>query len=280
MNAAYRTGLVASVMFGFSLSLPTVASAQEVGQISYQMGRKAIISITNSYGPITVKGSDGKVVSVTYTSYAKSVAFDNERHGNRLSLVSVSEHLGDNLAEYSLLAPRHAFLSLFAHGPIHVEGLAGDITIQTTGHAVEIKNLNDAYINVKTLDGPVTLTALRNCHVYIHSIDGPINISDAPGSSVEANSTGGRITYDGDPGSNGDYRLSSHSGDVDVSIPASALVEVQTNGHSGQKPDESTTGMTRRNSLFLSPTSVSRAHFELRSFIGKVRLKRPRTALR
>lgn len=155
-----------------------------------------------------------------------------------------------------------------------MEGLAGDVTIQTTSNPIEIMNLDDAYIHVKTLDGSVTLTAVRNSHVYVQSLNGPINISNAPGSWVEANSTGGRITYDGDPGTGGDYRLSSHSGDVDVSIPESAFVEIQTDGQSGQSPNETGT-QTRRNSPFLRRGSLERAHFELRSFTGKVRLERP-----
>jgi hypothetical protein len=39
-------------------------------------------------------------------------------------------------------------------------------------------------------------------------------------SLIEAHSTSGRITYDGDPGMSGEYKLTSHSGDLDVSIPA------------------------------------------------------------
>lgn len=179
-----------------------------------------------------------------------------------------------NLAEYSVVVPSHAFLSLFARGLIHVERLTGDVTIQTTSTPIEIMNLDGAYVHVKTLDGSVTLTAVRNSHVYVQSINGPINISNAPGSLIEANSTSGRITYDGDPGTGGDYRLSSYSGDVDVSIPESALAEIQTDGQSGQNPNETAT-QTRRNSPFLRRGSLERAHFELRSFMGKIRLKRP-----
>ena len=277
MNTASRILISLSVAFGFSIPTSILASAQEVGQVSYKMGRKAVVSITNLYGPITVKPSDEKEVRVTYTSHASSVTFDDQRHGNRVSLVSLSDHLGDNLAEYSVLVPRNAFLSLFAGGPIHVEGLTGDITIQTVSHPIEIKNLDGAYIHVKALDSPITLVAVHNSHAYIQSINGSIDISDTSGSCVEANSTGGRITYEGDPGRDGDYHLSSHSGDVDVSIPANAFVEIQTNGQSGQNPDESATQTTRGDSLFLRPASVSRAHFDLRSFTGRVRLRRPQS---
>ena len=265
----------ATTVLGVSMS--PCACAQQVGHLDYKMGRKAIVSITNSYGPVTVEASDSNEVSVTYTANAKSVTFDNERHGNRVSLASVSEHFGDNLAEYSVLVPVHAFLSLFARGPVHVQGLAGDITIQAASHPIEVKNLDGAHLHVKTMDGSITLMAVRNSHIYIQSINGPINISDAPGSWVEANSTSGRISYDGDPGIDGNYELTSHSGDVEVSIPASALVEIRTPSASGQSEGQEKNEIrtTRQSSSFLKPASVSRARFDLRSAGGKVQVKRP-----
>jgi DUF4097 and DUF4098 domain-containing protein YvlB len=254
-----------------------LASSQEVGHVDYRVGRKVIVSVTNSYGPITVRASDSKDIAVAYTAYAKSVTFDNERHGNRISLVSVSEHMGDNLAEYRVFVPSHAFVSLFARGPIHVEGLAGDVTIQTASHPVEVKNLDGAYLHVKTLDGSVTLIAVRNSHVYVQTINGSINISDSPGSWVEAISTCGHISYDGNPGIHGNYQLTSHSGDVDVSIPEGALVEVRTQSASDHsKQTERVTARTRQNTLFLRSGDLSRARFDLRSAMGRVRLKRPK----
>lgn len=114
-----KTGTGMILLALTSAFFTVLASAQQIGHVDYKMGRKAIVSITNSCGPITVKALEAKEVSVTYTSYSKSVAFVNQRHGNRISLVSTSDHLGDNLAEYRVLVPGHAFLSLFARGLIH-----------------------------------------------------------------------------------------------------------------------------------------------------------------
>ena len=114
MNKNHRYAVILALMFGFSLSTSLLAGAQQVGHLDYKMGRKSIVSVTNSYGPITVVASDAKDVQVVYTSYAKSVTFDNQRHGNRVSLVSLSDHSGDNLAEFTVLVPSHAWLTLFA----------------------------------------------------------------------------------------------------------------------------------------------------------------------
>src|SRR5450755_1087553 len=54
----------------------------------------------------------------------------------------------------------------------------------------------------------------------------------APG--VDGVTGSGRITYEGDPGSAGEYLLASQSGDLEVSIPASALVEIRSRSINGE----------------------------------------------
>ena len=48
------------------------------------------------------------------------------------------------------------------------------------------------------------------------------------------NSGSGLISYEGDPGPVGEYLLTSHSGDLDVSIPASAWVDIKARSIKGQ----------------------------------------------
>ena len=93
------------------------------------------------------------------------------------------------------------------------------------------------------------------------------------------NSGSGRITYDGDPGRLGEYLLTSHSGDLEVSIPASAWVEIKARSIKGQSdPEFPTAGScstTGEKNLLLKPGMVVGSRFELRSFSGKIHLKRP-----
>ena len=71
------------------------------------------------------------------------------------------------------------------------------------------------------------LQSLRDKGQIHHSVSGNINIHNMSGSLLEVTAGSGRITYDGDPGTAGEYFLTSHSGDLEISIPASALVEIQ-----------------------------------------------------
>ena len=164
---------------------------------------------------------------------------------------------------------------MFAAGPIHVEGLSGDITIETAHSTVEVKNLEGAYLRTKTIDGPVTVVGARNAHIYLHSVNGPISISNAPNAWVEADSTSGRIDYDGDPGLDGEFRLTSHSGDLEISIPSSASVDIRTmSAEFGQFRRNLVTPTTQGTS-FTGSAIANRSHFDLRSLTGRIHLKRP-----
>ena len=71
MNKVHRCLSILAATFAAFLSMSLLASAQEVGHVDYKIGRKSMVCVTNSYRPITVKASDSKEVTVTYTAYAK-----------------------------------------------------------------------------------------------------------------------------------------------------------------------------------------------------------------
>jgi hypothetical protein len=261
----------------FSLLL----AAQERKEFSYTVRRKAVIRITNDYGPITVKPSGNRQVVITTVSRSDAVSLVNEQHGNRIELRSMSTRQGAALVDYTVLVPADAIVSLRSFdGALHAQGLRGDVILETATASVEVTDTSDAHLHVKTLSGPISLSAIRNCRLDVHSVDGTVNLRDITGSSVEVNSVGGRITYEGDPGPAGEYLLTSHSGDLEVSIPASASVEIKMHSLKGV-PDQGfpnagggVLAMGQRN-LLLNPGIVNRSRFVLHSFRGKIHVKRP-----
>jgi hypothetical protein len=239
-----------------------------------------VVSITNNYGPITVKPSGSRQVVVETVSHSDAVSLVNEQHGDRIELRSVSSRQGTDLVDYTVLVPVDAFVSLrSSDGTLRAQGLRGDVILEAAAASVEVTDISDAHLHVKTLSGPITLTDIRNSHLDIHSVSGNVNIRNVTGPSVEVNSGSGRISYQGDPGSAGEYLLTSHSGDLEVSIPASAFVDIKARSIKGQSDPEfpianSFSADGTRN-LLLKPGMVTRSRFELRSFRGKISLKRP-----
>ena len=134
--------------------------------------------------------------------------FVNEQHGNRIELRSTSSRQGSGLVDYTVLVPTDAVVSLRSFdGALHAQGLHGDVILEAASASVEVTDVSDAHLHVKTLSGPITLTDIRNSHLDVHSVSGNVNIRNVTGSSVEVNSGDGRITYEGDPGAAGEYLL-------------------------------------------------------------------------
>jgi DUF4097 and DUF4098 domain-containing protein YvlB len=176
--------------------------------------------------------------------------------------------------------PVDAFVSLrSSDGTLRAQGLRGDVILEAAAASVEVTDISDAHLHVKTLSGPITLTDIRNSHLDIHSVSGNVTIRNVTGPSVEVNSGSGRISYQGDPGSAGEYLFTSHSGDLDISIPASALVDIKARSIKGQPdpdfPIASGFSAAGTGNLLLKPGTVIGSRFDLRSFRGKIRLKRP-----
>ena len=178
------------------------------------------------------------------------------------------------------MVPAAAFVTLRSFdGTLRAQGLRGDVVLEAASGSVEVTDISDAHLHVKTFSGPITLTDIRNSHLDIHSVRGSVNLRNVTGPSVEVNSGAGRITYDGDPGRVGEYLLTSHTGDLEVSIPASAWVEIKAHSIKSQSDPEFPSDQQRpvlgQTSLLGGQGKTFRSRFELRSFSGKIRIKRP-----
>ena len=66
--------------------LAVAAGAQEENETRYVVGRNPIVSITNKYGPVTVKPSENRQVVVGTTSHSNRNKFVNEQRGNRIEV--------------------------------------------------------------------------------------------------------------------------------------------------------------------------------------------------
>src|ERR1700693_2278053 len=277
MTDARKHSRISTVLLVVFSLLSWLAAAQEKKEFSCTVGPGAVISITNNYGPISVKPSGSSQVSVETIFHSDAVNVVNEQHGDRIELRSTSSRPGTNLVEYPVLVPNAAFVTLrSSDGTLRAQGLRGDVVLEAASGSVEVTDISDAHLHVKTLGGPITLTDIQNSHLDIHSVRGNVNLHNVTGPSIEVNSGAGRIKYDGDPGRVGEYRLTSHTGDLEISIPASAWVEINARSIRSQSdpefPSVSNAPALGRTSLLGKPGRTLGSRFELRSFSGKIRL--------
>jgi DUF4097 and DUF4098 domain-containing protein YvlB len=264
--------------------LASAAFAETKKEYRFTVGPKVSISVDTQYGAISVKPGSASQVVVTATLKSDRVEVDRQQNGNRIDIAShllqgANQQTGQ--VDYELLIPPDATLNLRSStGPLSAERLQGDLTLEGTDAVVNVRNVSNGHVHVRTMGGPVTLTDVRNGHVEIESISGDVHLKSVAGPLVQANSGSGKIFYDGDFGSAGDYKFTTHTGDIEALAPAdvsadfsahSVLGKVQNDFPLEPKPHSRFSFEAGRS--FFGTVGKAASKVVLRSFSGRIRLK-------
>jgi len=267
------------------IALTAWASAETKKEYRFNVGVKSTVSIINQYGAITVRPSTGNFVVVNATTYSDKVEVDQSQTGNR---VDVQSHLlpgatADNArVDYEVTVPADASVTLESiTGPLHAEKLHGDVEAEGANATVEVREISNSHVHVKTMNGPITLTDIHDGHVEIDSVSGNVTLKSVTGPLVRVSSTSGRIVYDGDFGYAGEYRFNSHSGNIEATIPQDASVDVKAQSVRGQvqddvplQPKSHTSFLIKQGSSFAGTINKAASSVWLRTFSGKIHLKK------
>jgi DUF4097 and DUF4098 domain-containing protein YvlB len=216
--------------------------AESHKEYHFTVGPKAGVSVNNPYGSVSVKPSPTNTVVISAILHSDRVEVDNTQTGNR---VDVQSHLlpgadaNSGRVDYEILVPADASVTLHSStAPLRAENLHGDVTMESTTATVTARDLSDAHVHVKTLNGPVTLNNIQGGHVEIDSLSGEVILIGVNGPLVQVVSTSGNISYTGDFGNSGEYRLTSHSGDIDATIPEWTSADVVARSVRGEVHDD------------------------------------------
>jgi DUF4097 and DUF4098 domain-containing protein YvlB len=281
MESAQRTARLVSVAI---LATAICASAEVRKEFRYTVGPRAAISITNQYGPISVKPSAGSQVIVTAILHSDKAEIDQSQSGNRVDILS---HLffeatpETGRVDYEVLVPADASVTLRSTtGPLRAEGLHGDVSLEGSQANMDVLEISDAHVHIKTLKGLVTLTNIHNGHVEVTSVSGDVVLHSVSGPLVQVNSTSGKIRYDGDFGNSGEYYLASHTGDIEASAPNDASIDVTARSVRGQVENDfllepkHTPFVVKAGSAFAGTMNKAASSVKLFSFSGKIHLKK------
>ena len=268
----------AVILFTFLFS--TFAAAQVTNDLRFKVWPKPLVSITNDRGSITVQPAENNQVIVTRLDRPEAVRLSSEQRSNRIELRAESNLRGGEVAEYRVLVPTDSVVTLrSSEGKVHVLGLSGDIIVEATAGAVDVADISDAHVHIKTLTGAVALSNLHRCQVEINSIGGDLRIRNVAESTLDAHSGSGTILYDGDPGKTGSYTLTSHTGNLEVSIPSGALVDIRSRSLLGEADQDVASvdvgPSTHQEKRLLLLRKIGASRFILPSFKGRIRIRRP-----
>jgi hypothetical protein len=261
--------------------------AQNRKEYRFSVGAKAGVSVNNPYGSISVKPSSGGVVVVNALMYSDKVEVDNSQSGNHVDVIShlfAGADSDSGRVDYEILVPPDASVSLRSMtGPMRAERLHGDMTLEGTAALVDVHDVSDAHIHVKTLNGPVTLTNVLQGHVEVDSLSGAITLNRVSGPRVQVISTSGGISYTGDFGDGGEYLLTSHSGDIEATVPEYTSADVTARSVKGEvrddiplQPKQHTSFIVKEGSAFVGTmgSAAVSSTVVLRSFSGKIHLRK------
>lgn len=262
-------------------------AAETHKEFRFNVGPKAGVSVNNPYGSVSVKPSTGNVVIVEAVLSSDRVEVDNNSIGNR---VEIQSHLlpgsdaQSGKVDYQILVPADASVTLHStSGTLHAEKLHGDLTMEGSGATVDLRDLADAHIRVKTLNGPVTLTNIQDGHIEVDSLSGTVTLDGVTGPLVQVISTSGEIRYIGDFGDRGEYRLTSHSGNIEATVPETTSADVNARSVRGEvhddiplQPKPHTSFVVKEGSAFwgtMGRAAVS-STVVLRTFNGRIHLRK------
>jgi DUF4097 and DUF4098 domain-containing protein YvlB len=273
--------VLTAALLGASLA---VAQTQPQQEKRFACGPKPMVYVVNEYGPIAVHPASGSQVVVRYVLHSNKVEVDTNQSGDR---ITVESHLlaGANSeagqVDYEVLLPAGSNVMIHSNtGTLSAENLRGDISVEGSAALVDLRSISDGHLHIKTLSGNITLLDIRQVHVVANTMSGDITMRNVDGPLVEVSSNNGKIHYDGDFGDSGSYKLSSHTGDIDASIPANASVDVTASSVKGQvdndfplQPKQHSITIPEKGHSFVGIAGRAASSVFLRTFSGKIRLK-------
>jgi len=276
---------ISAVLAGTIMSGTLLAETHK--EYRFNVGPRAGVSVNNPYGSVSVKPSTGNIVVIRAVLSSDRVEVDNALVGNR---VEVQSHLlpgadaQSGRVDYEILVPADASITLHSStGSVRAEKLHGDVSLEGAAATVDVRDITNAHVHIKTLNGPITLTNVQDGHVEIDSLSGNVTLRSVNGPLVQVVSTSGGISYTGDFGDHGDYRFTSHSGDIDALVPGSTSADVSARSVRGEVHDDIPLQPKPHTSFVLKEGvalwgTMGRAAVSstvvLRSFSGKIHLRK------
>jgi DUF4097 and DUF4098 domain-containing protein YvlB len=265
----------------------TLAAAQ-TKELKYVAAPGASVSLTNDVGMVTVRYGEGHKIVVRSKANSNKVEVDAEQKGNRFEIRTHVLQPGsedEQRVEYEVFLPAKVGITVRANsGPIRVKGLRGsEIILEGDSSPVEVHEVDAGgqHLHVRTVSGNIDLGNISNAHLEIRSLSGDVLLENVSGPKVQVTTTQGGIRYEGQFGANGEYSLISHSGDINVSLPEGASVDMMAESVEGsafndfplqQKTHSSF--LPHKGRSFSGTSHTGSSSVQLSSFSGKIRVKK------
>jgi DUF4097 and DUF4098 domain-containing protein YvlB len=247
------------------------------------------INVINNDGSVSLKAGSGRQVVVAYTLHSNKVEVDQDSTPDKRRLEIRSHALPQQVptadeakVDLEISVPAGTAITVStATAPINADGLTGDITLSSDAGKITVSGIGRSHLNVRTVAAPVVMNHVSLGYVHVTSSGGAVQMMDVTGPKVNVATGSGNITYQGDCSGVGDYLMTTHSGNIDVSLPETASVDLNAHSASGAVENDfplqakkHPVFVPKSGSSFAGTSHSGSSSVELRSFSGKIRVKK------
>jgi DUF4097 and DUF4098 domain-containing protein YvlB len=169
-------------------------------------------------------------------------------------------------------------------GAVDLGAISGDVTLKKAAKGAECSTVSgdleimdvSGDVFLKSVSGSITATMIKGS-IQAESVSGDLELTEVSEAGVvRAKALSGEVVYRGSINKAGSYNLKSHSGNIDISIPADSAFDFEAETFSGGI----TTDFEIKVSGKVSPKELlgvvngGGATVKLSSFSGDIRLKK------
>lgn len=199
-----------------------------------------------------------------------------------------------SFVEYDITVPRTMAVDLDGvETEMTIEGVGGDIsagsveggiTVRGAGGAVKVHSVDGdlsieggrGRISAEGVDGSIQISGARG-EITVETVDGDVTLENIESANVDVGTVDGTVMYQGTIQDGGQYRLTSHDGDIVVVAPAglNATISVATFEGSFEADPAFRVQLTsaRPGRRFSFTLGTGSARMELETFEGEIRLR-------
>ena len=286
-NTATRALLFVAASLGICLSAAHAADSRKEARIDIAQG--GTVNIVNGGGSVALHSSVGHQLLVTYTVHSAKVEVDQNASANNQRVELLTHALpgekptaDEAKVDYDVTVPAGVSVNVTTtSAPITAEGISSEIDLSSETGQITVRNIAKSHVHVRSMTAPVRLQDVTMSRVDIQSTGGTVQLKNVNGQRVTAGTTNGNIDYEGDCSGGGSYILTTHSGAIDVTLPATASVDLTARSTTGtvendfplqQKPH--TSFVPQQGRSFAGTSNSGSSSVELQSFSGKIRVKK------
>ena len=272
--------------------LAALAPAQQA-DTTFAVDAGGRLEVSQIEGEISVTGWDRAEMRVVAHFDEDEGTLDIRQSGGAVHLSAKGEWGEPLYAEFEITVPRGLALEITGVSlEVSVEGAAGDVSVSTVEGDISLDG-GSGNVALSSVDGMVIVSGASG-NIAVNAVEGDISVTGSSGAmavtavdgdvtlegitseNVSVNAVDGDLTYEGTIADGGRYVLSTHDGDLYVTIPDGANARISVHTFSGDLDTDFAVELEgdfgRKQISFTVGTG--KALIELSAFDGTISLKK------